>query len=152
MGADAGSPVFYNRVKGEMEDALAKLGYQKLVVARPSMLDGNRAALAQAARPAEHWGLLAMTLLKPLIPANYRAITATQVAKALVAYPQFNGFYEHGAFRPAAGIHVGWAIAMRGGGLVAPAIHDADRKTPGELMAALRDLVQRARAGGLRSS
>ena len=85
MGADAHSPVFYNRVKGEMEDALAKLGYQKLVVARPSMLDGNRAALAQAARPAEQWGLLAMTLLKPLIPANYRAITAVQVAKALVA-------------------------------------------------------------------
>ncbi len=85
MGADARSPVFYNRVKGEMEDALAKLGYQKLVIARPSMLDGNRAALAQAARPAEHWGLLAMTLLKPLIPANYRAITAAQVAKALVA-------------------------------------------------------------------
>jgi uncharacterized protein YbjT (DUF2867 family) len=85
MGANARSPVFYNRVKGEMEDALAKLGYQKLVVARPSMLDGNRAALAQAARPAEHWGLLAMTLLKPLIPANYRAISATQVAHALVA-------------------------------------------------------------------
>lgn len=85
MGADARSPIFYNRVKGEMEDTLAKLGYQKLVVARPSMLDGNRAVLAQTARPAEHWGLLAMTLLKPLIPANYRAITAAQVAKALVA-------------------------------------------------------------------
>lgn len=84
-----------------------------------------------------------------LLPA---VLLLKAVAKALVAYPQFNGFYEHGAFRPAAGIHVGWAIAMRGGGLVAPAIHDADRKTPGELMAALRDLVQRARAGGLRSS
>jgi pyruvate dehydrogenase E2 component (dihydrolipoamide acetyltransferase) len=41
---------------------------------------------------------------------------------------------------------------LRGGGLVAPAIHDADRKSLPELMLALRDLVQRARAGGLRSS
>jgi pyruvate dehydrogenase E2 component (dihydrolipoamide acetyltransferase) len=84
-----------------------------------------------------------------LLPA---VLLLKAVAKALVAYPQFNGFYENGGFRPAPGIHVGWAIAMRGGGLVAPAVHHADRKTPGELMAALRDLVQRARAGGLRSS
>ena len=66
--------------------------------------------------------------------------------------PQLNGFYEGGAFRPGAGIHLGWAIALRGGGLVAPAIHDADKKTLAELMQALRDLVQRARSGGLRSS
>lgn len=73
-------------------------------------------------------------------------------AKALVEVPQLNGFWEGDAFRPGAGIHLGWAIALRGGGLVAPAIHHADRKTLPELMAALRDLVQRARAGGLRSS
>lgn len=73
-------------------------------------------------------------------------------AKALVEVPQLNGFWENDAFRPGAGIHLGWAIALRGGGLVAPAIHDADRKTLPELMAALRDLVQRARTGGLRSS
>lgn len=73
-------------------------------------------------------------------------------AKALVEVPQLNGFWEADAFRPGAGVHLGWAIALRGGGLVAPAIHHADRKTLPELMAALRDLVQRARAGGLRSS
>ncbi len=66
--------------------------------------------------------------------------------------PQLNGFYENDAFRAGPGIHIGWAIALRGGGLVAPAIHDVDRKALPELMAALRDLVQRARAGGLRSS
>ena len=59
---------------------------------------------------------------------------------------------REGAFRAGPGIHVGWAISLRGGGLVAPAIHDVDRKALPELMAALRDLVQRARAGGLRSS
>ena len=73
-------------------------------------------------------------------------------AKALVEVPQLNGFWKHDAFEPGTGIHLGWAIALRGGGLVAPAIHDADRKTLPELMAALRDLVQRARTGGLRSS
>lgn len=73
-------------------------------------------------------------------------------ALALREVPQLNGFYETGQFRPGDGIHVGWAIALRGGGLVAPAIHHADQKTLPELMVALRDLVQRARAGGLRSS
>ena len=84
MGASAGSAVFYSRVKGEMEDALAQLGYQALVIARPSMLAGERDALAQAARAAEKLGLLAMRLFQPLIPANYRAIAATQVARALL--------------------------------------------------------------------
>ena len=85
MGADAHSRVFYSRVKGEMEDAVAKLGYTTLVFARPSLLDGDREALAQTTRPAESLSLAAMALLKPLIPANYRAITATKVAKALLS-------------------------------------------------------------------
>jgi uncharacterized protein YbjT (DUF2867 family) len=85
MGASAGSGIFYNRVKGEMENALGKLGYQALIIARPSMVAGDRDALGQAARPAEKLGLLAMSLFKPLIPANYQAITATQVAHALLA-------------------------------------------------------------------
>ena len=84
MGADARSRVFYNRVKGEMEAALAQLGYQTLVLARPSLLDGDRRTLAQDTRPIERWGLLAMSLLKPLIPANYRTIGAARVADALV--------------------------------------------------------------------
>jgi len=85
MGANPHSPVFYNRVKGDTEAAVAKLGYQTLVLARPSMLDGSREALAQTARPAEKWGLAAMALLKPLIPANYQAISASQVARALLS-------------------------------------------------------------------
>lgn len=84
MGASTASAIFYNRVKGEMEEALAGLGYRVLVIARPSMLAGERETLTQAPRPAERLGLLAMTLFKPLIPANYRAIAATQVARALL--------------------------------------------------------------------
>jgi pyruvate dehydrogenase E2 component (dihydrolipoamide acetyltransferase) len=53
---------------------------------------------------------------------------------------------------PSAAVHVGVAISLRGGGLVAPALHDADSQPLGALMSALRDLVQRARGGGLRSS
>ena len=74
------------------------------------------------------------------------------VALALESFPEFNGFHADGAFQPSAGIHVGTAIAIRGGGLVAPAIRDADTRTLDELMAALRDLVARARAGRLRGS
>jgi pyruvate dehydrogenase E2 component (dihydrolipoamide acetyltransferase) len=73
-------------------------------------------------------------------------------ALALRKVPELNGFWQKEAFLPGTGIHVGWAIALRGGGLIAPAVHDADRQSLGELMTALRDLVQRARAGRLRSS
>lgn len=74
------------------------------------------------------------------------------VAVALEEFPEFNGFYADGAFRPSPGIHVGTATAIRGGGLVAPAIRDTGQKTLDELMTALRDLVARVRAGRLRSS
>ena len=49
-------------------------------------------------------------------------------------------------------MHVGWAVALRGGGLIAPAIRDADKRPLSELMTAMRDLVERSRRGGLRSS
>lgn len=84
MGADAQSRVFYNRVKGETEDALRALGFPTLVIARPSMLAGDRASLAQPGRLAERLGLFWMHRLKPLIPANYQAIEAQDVAHAMV--------------------------------------------------------------------
>jgi len=84
MGADAKSTVFYNRVKGEMENAVSRLGYDSVVLARPSLLTGDRQSLAQAKRPAEKFAAIAMQLLKPLTPANYRAIAASDVAAALV--------------------------------------------------------------------
>ena len=84
MGASPTSSVFYSRVKGEMEEALGQLDYPTLIIARPSMLAGNRAALAQPERAGEHLALLATRWLKPLIPANYRAIAADDVAQALI--------------------------------------------------------------------
>ncbi|MEK8095530.1 dihydrolipoamide acetyltransferase family protein [Methylocystis sp. IM3] len=73
-------------------------------------------------------------------------------ALALRAQPKLNGFYESGAFVPMSEIHIGWAVALRGGGLVAPAIRDTDKKSLADLMSSMRDLVERARRGGLRAS
>jgi pyruvate dehydrogenase E2 component (dihydrolipoamide acetyltransferase) len=74
------------------------------------------------------------------------------VALALRGRSGFNGFHTADGFQPSERIHIGTAVAIRGGGLVAPAIHDVDRLTLDELMRRLRDLVARVRAGTLRSS
>ena len=85
MGADPRSAVFYSRVKGEMEAAVQQLGYARVVLARPSMLDGARDQLDQPARPLERLSLPLMRALQSVIPANYRAIPARDVAASLVA-------------------------------------------------------------------
>lgn len=74
------------------------------------------------------------------------------VALALREVPELNGHWIDGGFRKGAGIHVGTAISLRGGGLVAPALHDADAADLTTLMRRLQDLVARARAGSLKSS
>lgn len=84
MGANPQSRVFYNRVKGEMELALSTMGLRSLVNARPSLLDGNRNVLAQPVRAGEGIGLWLTRQLRPLIPVNYRAILAKDVANALI--------------------------------------------------------------------
>ncbi len=84
MGADAGSSLFYNRVKGETEDALRAMGFATLVIARPSFLAGDRASLGQPVRSGEGLALSISQWLKPLIPANYRSIDVRKVAAALL--------------------------------------------------------------------
>ncbi len=74
------------------------------------------------------------------------------VALAAQRFGEFNGFWRDDAFLPSADVHIGVAISLRGGGLVAPAIHDVPGKKLDELMSDLMDLVARARAGSLRSS
>lgn len=80
------------------------------------------------------------------------AVQLKAVALALKEFPDMNGFYSDGRFRPGSGIHVGVAISLRQGGLVAPAIHDAADKPVEQLMRDLMDLVRRTRAGSLRGS
>jgi uncharacterized protein YbjT (DUF2867 family) len=84
MGADSASKVFYSRVKGEMEDAVAALGFDAVVIARPSLLAGDRDALKQPGRAVEKMSLFAINLFKPLVPANYRPVEADDVAQSLV--------------------------------------------------------------------
>ncbi|MFH8250210.1 dihydrolipoamide acetyltransferase family protein [Microbacterium sp. B2969] len=81
-----------------------------------------------------------------LVPA---ALLLSATAKAAKDVPDMNGFFLDGAFQPSAAVHLGVAVALRGGGLIAPAIHDADQLTADALMERLRDLVSRARAGRL---
>ena len=73
-------------------------------------------------------------------------------ALALREVPELNAVWRGTEAVPSPAIHIGVAISLRGGGLVAPALHDADRRSLGDLMTGLRDLVRRARSGGLRSS
>ncbi|MBC9070693.1 2-oxo acid dehydrogenase subunit E2 [Thauera sp. CAU 1555] len=96
-------------------------------------------AQANEGRPIERRLLMAVLQIKA-------------VALALAEYPELNGHFRDGRFVPGAAAHVGVAIAMRGGGLVAPALHDVRAKSLDQLMGELADLVRRTRAGSLRSS
>lgn len=80
------------------------------------------------------------------------AVLLRAVALALWEVPELSGFWIDGAYRPSEQLHLGTAIALRTGGLIAPALLDADDKPIDQLMKELHDLVSRARAGRLRSS
>jgi pyruvate dehydrogenase E2 component (dihydrolipoamide acetyltransferase) len=69
-----------------------------------------------------------------------------------VDVPQINGHWIEDAFAPARAVNLGLAIALRGGGLVAPALMSAETLTLPQVMEGMRDLVTRARAGRLRAS
>jgi pyruvate dehydrogenase E2 component (dihydrolipoamide acetyltransferase) len=74
------------------------------------------------------------------------------LARTLLETPELNGHYEAGEFSPSQSVHAGIAIAMRGGGLIAPAIRNVAGKSLDELRLSLTDLVGRVRSGRLRSS
>jgi pyruvate dehydrogenase E2 component (dihydrolipoamide acetyltransferase) len=100
----------------------------------------------------EHWLAEKNATLSPDNRVLMGAIAIKAVALAARGFPAFNGFYQDGKFEPAAAVHIGVAIAIRGGGLAAPALHDTDQLSLDELMTRMRDLVQRTRAGRIRSS
>lgn len=76
VGADPHSRVFYNRVKGEVETAIAELGFRSVTIARPSLLLGKRAEPRLGEQVGKVLGLLA--------PARWRPVPAERVARALV--------------------------------------------------------------------
>lgn len=138
--------------------------------AMPAVTGGGRdaiaAAMSRSKREIPHYYLAHTISMKRalawLADTNARrpiqerilpgALLLRAVALALCDVPELNGFWIDGGFRPSEAIHLGTAITLRTGGLIAPAILDADDKPLDELMRELHDLVSRARAGRLRST
>ena len=96
-------------------------------------------AAANAGRPPERRLVMGLLLVRAVALAARRT-------------PRVNGYFVDGEHQLADAVHVGVAVALRCGGLVAPALHDADSRDLDALMEGMRDLVTRARAGRLRSS
>ena len=84
LGADAHSRVFYNRVKGDMEAAVSAMGYGSVVLAQPSLLVGDRAALGQPVRAGEVWATRLLGPFMGLVPKSVRPIQASAVASAML--------------------------------------------------------------------
>jgi len=124
------------------------------------------AAMSRSKREIPHYYLASdielsrmlawLAALNAGVPVARRMLPAAPllkaVALALKEVPELNGRFTDGEFHPSEPVHLGVAISLRQGGLVAPAIHDAGRRTVEELMDALRDLITRVRAGTIRSS
>jgi uncharacterized protein YbjT (DUF2867 family) len=81
MGANVDSRVFYNRVKGEMEQAVVTLGYESVLIFRPSLISGER----PERRPAERMAQAAFKAVNPLLPRKYRSVSAAAVARAILS-------------------------------------------------------------------
>ncbi len=81
LGANALSPNFYLRTKGDAEEQIIALGYPSLTIVRPSLIDAER----ETRRRGEQLGLLAARIFKPVIPRQYRPVTAAVIARALLA-------------------------------------------------------------------
>lgn len=84
VGANPRSRNFYLRTKGEIEEALKKLGFERLVLVRPSLIDAAR----DEQRLAEQVSLLAGRLMRPLTPPRYRPVTARRIASCLLQATQ----------------------------------------------------------------
>jgi pyruvate dehydrogenase E2 component (dihydrolipoamide acetyltransferase) len=145
----------------------------KAASAKPAPPDRTRdmrrtiaAAMARSKREIPHYYLATdiplahatawLTTANEQRPVTERLLMAALLLKATALaaakFPEVNGFYKEDRFLPSRDVHLGVAIALRQGGLIAPAIHATDQKTLTVIMQEVSDLVRRARAGSLRSS
>jgi pyruvate dehydrogenase E2 component (dihydrolipoamide acetyltransferase) len=170
-GSGPGGAITYD----DVERAFGRIGAEAAPVPdkrRPGGLDlgamrtAIAAAMARSKREIPHYYLehqVDVTACKHWLteqnasrPPDNRllmgALTIKAVALVARRFPAFNGFYRDNKFEVSQAVHVGVAIAIRGGGLAAPALHDTDQLSLDELMGRMRDLVQRTRAGRIRSS
>jgi pyruvate dehydrogenase E2 component (dihydrolipoamide acetyltransferase) len=133
---------------------------------RSGMRNAIAASMSRGKREIPHYYLQLAMDLKPALdwlekfnssrPVPERLLTAVlfnkAAARAAAEKPGFNGYFGPRGFEPSQAVHLGVAIALRGGGLVAPAILNADQKPLPAFMRELQDLVSRVRAGHMRSS
>ncbi len=157
----------------EVEAALARPAGPRAAAARPSggidraeMRRAIAAAMARSNREIPHYHVRSTLDAGPLVawvaavnagrPVAGRLMVAAPLLKAvaatLKAVPDLNGHYGPDGFVPSERVHLSTAVALRGGGLMSPAILDADQLTVDETMARLVDLVKRVRGGGVRAS
>ncbi|HXQ59731.1 MAG TPA: 2-oxo acid dehydrogenase subunit E2, partial [Acidimicrobiales bacterium] len=104
--------------------------------------------LTAAAAWLEQANIVRPVTARLVLPVLLLKATALAVGRV----PEMNGFMIDDAFHPSEPVHIGVAVSLRTGGVIAPAIHDTGGLSLDELMTALKDLVGRARAGVLRSS
>lgn len=130
-----------------------------------AMRQAISAAMTRAKREIPHYYLsdtIDLTLAETFIgtynadkPPDARlALSVLYIRAVAIAarkHPDFNGYFENDQFSPAEAVHLGMAINLRGGGLAAPALHDADKGDLETLMARLKDLVTRVRQGRFRA-
>jgi pyruvate dehydrogenase E2 component (dihydrolipoamide acetyltransferase) len=151
------------QARGERREAM---GVEAAADRAARMRQTIAAAMARSKREIPHYYLSttidmgpAMTWLrdknlKRAVPDRllYGVLLLKAVALALHKVPELNATWQEGRALQHEEIHVGVAISLRQGGLIAPALHQTDRQSVDELMRRFRDLVTRARAGTLRSS
>jgi pyruvate dehydrogenase E2 component (dihydrolipoamide acetyltransferase) len=154
----------------DVERAAAAKSAGKPAVAAAEVHAGMRraiaAAMARSNREIPHYYLetqidmhralewlqtenLKRTIKDRILPA---VLLIRAVTRALKDVPELNGYWINDRLELKESIHVGFAISMRQGGLITPALLNADQKSLDQLMAALSDLIVRAREGRLRSS
>ena len=153
-------------VETKVEEPKKELAQKGSAEFQASMRRAIAAAMAKSNREIPHYYLeTQIDMSKPLawleaenLQRSIRdrilpvVLLIKATALALTDVPQLNGYWLDDALHTSEGIHIGFAIALRQGGLVTPAIHDADLKSLEELMASMSDLIKRTRAGRLRSS
>lgn len=165
-GSGPGGAIVLADVERHLADALSHKPAPRSGLDMAEMRKAIAAAMVRSKREIPHYYLSQTIDLQPatdwLAAANQGrapddrllmgALFVRATVRALAKAPELNGRFNDDGFAASGPVHAGLVVALRGGGLIAPAIRDADALSLAALMAAMRDLVARARSGRLRNS
>ena len=165
-GSGPGGAIVLADVERHLADALSHKPAPRPGLDMAEMRKAIAAAMVRSKREIPHYYLSQTIDLQPatdwLAAANQGrapddrllmgALFVRATVRALAKAPELNGRFNDDGFAASGPVHAGLVVALRGGGLIAPAIRDADALSLAALMAAMRDLVARARSGRLRNS